>query len=647
MGVEKIEIINRFTYADGKIFRNNKSYEQIDALVTFCIDPKASLNESIVDINLIPTDTDGKFRFTSDFSIVKPVSNNPGDEKILLELPNRGRRKVVDTFNRTHEEPSHSPGPGDGFLFNHGFTIASIGWQWDVYHNDVLMGLESPNADLSKEKYRGKNVVEIRPNKTSNTWLLADRVHKPLRADLSDESAKLYVKNFEDDVDVLIPRSNWKFAKEIKNNIVESNEHIYLRDGFVKGKIYQIVYKTLDSPVAGLGLLALRDIGSYLKNITEGNNLELEKPKYLYGYGVSQTGRMLRHFTYLGLNIDQNNKKVFDGLIPHVAGGRMGAFNHRFAQPSNQSYPSFGHLFPFSDGVVKDPLSGKKDGLLVKSKNQNCLPKIMFTNSSAEYWRGDCSLTHIDILGEKDLDLDENIRIYLFSSTQHGAGVLPQSNSTGAAEGAIGLYGFNVVDYAPLLRACLINLHLWVSKNTEPPKSQYPKLDDKTAVDRSVVMDKFSYIPNFKVLDNLKLWKIRTLFLGKYGDKGIGEYPPKEGAMYPCYVPDVDKNLNEIAGIRLPEIVYPIASHTGWNVRDPQTGATDQIVPMQGFSLWFDKNSNSEDPRDTINTKYSSKNDYKEKIYSESKKLADQRYILDEDIDLVTNNATERFEYLV
>ena len=160
-------------------------------------------------------------------------------------------------------------------------------------------------------------------------------------------------------------------------------------------------------------------------------------------------------------------------------------------------------------------------------------------------------------------------------------------------------------------------------------------------------MDKFSYIPNFKVLDNLKLWKIRTLFLGKYEDKGIGEYPPKEGAMYPCYVPDVDKNLNEIAGIRLPEIVYPIASHTGWNVRDPQTGATDQIVPMQGFSLWFDKNSNSEDPRGTINTKYSSKNDYKEKIYSESKKLADQRYILDEDIDLVTNNATERFEYLV
>ena len=647
MSVEKIEIINKFNYADGKIFRNKKSYEQIDAIVTFCVDPKSHINESIIDINLIPTDDDGKFRFRADFSIVKPFGTYSSDEKILLELPNRGRRKVVDTLNRTNEEPSHSPSPGDGFLFNHGFTVASIGWQWDVYNSDILMGLESPNADLSDEKYRGKNVVEIRPNKTSNTWLLADRVHKPLKADLGDSSAKLYVKNFEDDVDLLIPNNKWKFANETKDGIFESNEHIYLKDGFIKGKIYQVVYKTDDSPVAGLGLIALRDIGSYLKNIIEDNILELEKPKYLYGYGVSQTGRMLRHFIYLGLNIDENNNKVFDGLIPHVAGGRMGAFNHRFAQPSNQSYANFGHLFPFSDGRVKDPLSGKTDGILAKAKSKNCLPKIMFTNSSSEYWRGDCSLTHIDLLGENDLEIDEDLRIYLFSSTQHGAGTLPQSNSSDAAEGAIGLYGFNVVDYSPLLRACLINLHLWVSEGISPPESQYPKLSDKTAVDRSVVMEKFSHIPNFNLLSNLKLWKIRTLYLGEYENKGIGTYPPKEGAMYPCYVSDVDSNLNEIAGIRLPEITHPIGSHTGWNVRNPQTGATDQIVPMKGFSLWFGKNSNDKDPREKINVKYSSINQYKEKILSESQKLAKQKYILDEDIELVTNNAIERFENLI
>ena len=79
MGVEKIEIINKSTYANGKIFKNNKSYEQIDATVTFCIDPKASINKSIVDINLIPTEPNGKFRFTSDFSIVgkeETIENN-------------------------------------------------------------------------------------------------------------------------------------------------------------------------------------------------------------------------------------------------------------------------------------------------------------------------------------------------------------------------------------------------------------------------------------------------------------------------------------------------------------------------------------------------------------------------------------------
>ena len=40
---------------------------------------------------------------------------------------------------------------------------------------------------------------------------------------------------------------------------------------------------------------------------------------------------------------------AFDGLNPHVAGARRGEFNHRFAQPSVQPTPSFGHLFPFAE----------------------------------------------------------------------------------------------------------------------------------------------------------------------------------------------------------------------------------------------------------------------------------------------------------
>ena len=41
--------------------------------------------------------------------------------------------------------------------------------------------------------------------------------------------------------------------------------------------------------------------------------------------------------------------------------GRRGEFNHRFAQPSQQSAPGFGHLFPFADNPTTDPLTNQTE----------------------------------------------------------------------------------------------------------------------------------------------------------------------------------------------------------------------------------------------------------------------------------------------
>ena len=71
-------------------------------------------------------------------------------------------------------------------------------------------------------------------------------------------------------------------------------------------------------------MLALRDAASYLKH--GGDIPGLATLTRALGYGVSQTGRMLRHFLYLGLNLDEAGRKVFDGLLPHVAGARRGGF---------------------------------------------------------------------------------------------------------------------------------------------------------------------------------------------------------------------------------------------------------------------------------------------------------------------------------
>ena len=76
---------------------------------------------------------------------------------------------------------------------------------------------------------------------------------------------------------------------------------------------------------------------------------------------------------------------VFDGVLVHIAGGKRGDFNMRFGQPS-ASLPS--DPFLFNEMTVTDPVSGRRDGLLERLAARHRVPKIFFTNTSCEYWRG-------------------------------------------------------------------------------------------------------------------------------------------------------------------------------------------------------------------------------------------------------------------
>ncbi len=649
MSVIEFEEKRRFPYAGGQSFGNTGAYEQIDGILTFAVDPESPVNADIADLKLAPRDTEGRVRFTADFSVVRPIEPGNTPRTVLLELPNRGRRRIIDTFNLTGAAESTSPPPGDGFLFNRGYIVASIGWQWDVYRGDVLMGLQPPVADVSGEPNPGKTVVEIRPNQRRTTWLLADRIHIPLRAaDLHEAGAVLYVRDSEDGETSIVPRGAWRFAKETDSGVEPSDEHIYLEGGFEPGKYYQVVYTTKDCPIAGAGLLAFRDAAAFLRYDAEQQLPGTGEVSSVIGYGVSQTGRMIRHFLHLGLNTDAHGRKAFDGLLPHVAGARMGSFNHRYAQPSNQSYPNWGHMFPFADRELEDPLTHRSDGLLTRLRESGHTPKIFYTNSSAEYWRGDCSLLSTDPLGKTDLAAQDETRIYHFTGTQHGPGGLPQTTE-GAAENAKGARPFNVVDYSPLLRAALVNLVDWVDGKAEPPPNSHPRISDGTAVDRAETLRTFDLLPDQVTPDPEKLWVIRTIDLGPRAEDFVGVYPPKEGDAYACKVSSVDEDGNELAGIRLPEIVHPVATHTGWNTRSPETGAPDQVIPMQGFSRWFaateDQRRSTGDPRPSIAERYADRGEYERLVRDAARQLVQYRYVLEEDLELVVGNALARYDY--
>ena len=99
------------------------------------------------------------------------------------------------------------------------------------------------------------------------------------------------------------------------------------------GRIYEFIYTAKDPVLSGAGLAAIRDYVSYVKqNGVAGSSTTAIRRAI--GFGISQSGRVLRTMLYEGFNADEQGKQVFDGVWAHVSGGGHGGFNQRFAQPT-------------------------------------------------------------------------------------------------------------------------------------------------------------------------------------------------------------------------------------------------------------------------------------------------------------------------
>lgn len=645
MAVVEFRITGRTPYADGQTFGPVGAYERVDGELEFAVDPAHPANALIVDLDLAPRDADGRVRFVADATLLRPADASRGNQRMLVDVVNRGRRNVVPTFNLAvpNRKGSAEIPPGDGFLFENGWTVAAIGWQWDVFRRDGMMGLEPPTAPV-----RGQVLVELRPDVVQHTRTLANRVHKPIpAADCEDATAVLYVKDWEDGPYEIIARDQWQFARETDGGVEASAEHVYLAAGFQPGKIYHLVYTAEGSPVGGCGLLALRDGAAFFRQASDANPI-VGGVERAYVYGVSQTGRVLRHFLYLGLNQDEQGKQVYDGMLPHVAGGRRGEFNQRFGQPSVQSTPGFGHVFPFADDVLADPFSGRSDGLLRREREQATTPKIIYTNTAAEYWRGDASLTAIDAATGADLPDADGVRSYLFAGTQHAdARQLPEPGDP-AIDGTLGRYPSNALDYRPLLRAALVNLDRWVSDGVVPPSSAVPSASGETGVSRTAALQALSVVPDLAAPDPDRLWVLREMDLGPDAATGVARFPVEEGRAYDCFVSSVDGDGNEVAGIRLPDLTVPVATHAGWNPRHPDAGAPEQIIPMVGFTLFFPRDAadreRKHDQRRSIAERYASRDAYLAESRRAAEALVGQRHLRAEDVDVVVENCARTYD---
>ncbi|MGD9894569.1 MAG: alpha/beta hydrolase domain-containing protein, partial [Dehalococcoidia bacterium] len=466
-------------------------------------------------------------------------------------------------------------------------------------------------------------------------------------ADVHDLQATLSVSDRPDGERTVIPRDRWRFAHDDNGHAVTDDTHIRLDGGFTPGLFYEVVYRTRTCPVVGTGLLAVRDFVSFLRYAAAPENPCAERIDYAFGFGTSQSGRFLRNYLYLGLNKDERGRMVFDGVLPHVAGARRGEFNHRFAQPSVQYTASFGHRPPFTDDDQTDAVTGVTDGLLRRQRQRGSVPRIIYANSAAEYWRGDCSLLHTDLAGERDIEPPDEVRVYHLAGAQHGPGVLPLGRVS-AIDGSRGLHAFNAVNYSPLMRAALINLERWVTVGEAPPPSAFPRLADGTAARPEEVLAFFETIPGATPALPSHLRTIRPVDLGPDAGKGVGRFPAGTGEIYPTYRAAVDEDGNERGGIRLPDLTVPVATSMGWNPRDPAIGGAGQIINMLGSTLPFPARQadreRTGDPRRSIEERYRDRDDYEARVRAAAERLAADRYILAEDIPLVVANCLARYD---
>ena len=651
MAMLAFEISKRQPLAEGRAFGMTGPYEQIDGTAHFAVDPSHPDNHGITDIAQAPRDTAGPVPFSADATILAPREPGRGNGKLLVDVPNRGNRLAMRLLNNAAPAVPGAPiDPGDGFLMRHGYTVAWCGWQHDVPDVPGLMRANVPQARTTDGgPVRGPIMVSFLPNVASQVQLLSDRAHRPYpTSDVIDPQAVLLEREADDAPPVTIPRDQWSFARLEGGRAVPDPTHVCRAAGFVPGKLYHVVYTTTGAPVIGLGFLATRDFASFLRHeAANPDNPWAGQIQHAYAFGASQSGAFLRQYLYLGLHQDEHERLVFDGYLIHIAGGGRGAdFTMRFGQPSNTLRPRLRETPPFLDVPHTDSVTGQTSGLLDRIGAHRQRPKIFMTNSSNEYWRGDASLIHTAMDGSRDVEPSADVRIYHYAGTAHGSATWPMTD-TNPLDGTRTLCPMNSVDYRPLLRGTVVALDRWVSAGDPPPPSQYPRLADGTAVTRKSTEGLFSGIPGMRFPTHLP--RAARNDFGPEADQGVvTTLPPVPGQPFPAFVPAVDRDGNETAGIRLPDLTVPLGTHTGWNPRHPQIGAPGQLTNLIGATVPFATTRQEReargDPRPSIEERYPSRNAYLKQVRQAAQRLVEDRYLLAEDLELVVDQAAERFD---
>jgi hypothetical protein len=608
--VTKVTIANRTVVAGGQTFGQVGPYEKLTGTIEFALDPKDKHNTRIVDLEHASRAADGRVHFSADLYVVRPVEEARGNGVLLFEIANRGRKGLLGRFNRGaggSQDPTSAADFGDGFLMNAGFTLVWVGWQHDVQR--PLVSIDAPAANV-QGRVRYSFIVDEKRTEAAPGDLPA---YPPV--DVNDRSAALTVRDRFWGSPTRVPREKWRFTLQ------NARVGVTFDEGFEPGRLYEVDYPATGAKVAGAGMAAIRDAASAFRYRADMP----VRGRSAYIFGASQSGRFLRQFLHDGFNVDEQDRRAFDLVWPHIAGAGQGSFNERFAAPGYNTFSAT--RFPYAD-AEQVGADGKRDGILASYRSDQA-PKVIYTNTSVEYWGlgRSAALTHLTPDGTRDGSVPDNVRIYLLAGTQHGEAAFPPTRTTGQALA-------NPMPQGNVMRALLRAAHAWASSGTRPPDSRYPALRDQSLVKLSAIG--FPAIPG--------LGDPRTI-------EGPGRLDGERFNALPFLVPRVDADGNEVAGIRVPELAVPLATTTGWNFRAERIGNPTTLYALLGSYVPFARTKTERearhDPRLSIEERYRDRDDYLQRIRASAADLVKERFLLEEDVEDAVQRATRHWTYAV
>jgi hypothetical protein len=666
----------------GHSFAGVGQYEKVVGTAFAEVDPTDPKNSMIVDIELAPrvkttTCPSGCVQFSFDFYILKPIDLSKGAHKVMYEPPNRGNKtwSTLGRFPGGNDPGSVTDGPtlDNAFFLPRGYTIVFSGWDQAAGTNNAnfvttinLTGAVAHNADGSTITGPAYEYIVTGLASANLTYQVAT---------MDQSKATLTHRVHLDDMPAVMPAANWAFnaAGTAISLTAAACGKPSGTCNFTANDIYEFMYTAKNPTANTIGLAAIRDFNAWLRyektdSVGTANPLAGDIRR-IYTEVVSQPGRTLNDFTHLGFNQAENGKKVFDGMLQWIAAGDGLSMNFRFSQPGRTERNRQEHLFneavfPFANVMTTDPFTGIRDSRFASCEMTHTCPVAMEIYSANEYWVKAASLLHTSPDGKKDLPDSPFARNYFISSHMHGSATLAADGTTGKGNCQ---QMQNPLNSAPIQRALWIAMDEWVTRGREPPDSRVPTFHEKTLVPptpQSAVG--FPSIPGvtFTGLETTRYrfnWGNDHFYDPRSPNFGIPfvnppinsdgvsipfappyENNPKNGPIYPSFVPKTDRDGNDIAGVRLADVTVPVATYTGWALRSgPQKNdgceSSGQFIPFPKTAA--DRQATG-DPRLSSLERYGTLNQYMRQVAFALRKMVHHRVLLCEDYDSELNRLT-------